>query len=332
MVGGDVSCRRAVADGHIHGLAAAAACAFEHHLAPAGVAGGEGEDGLGLEGGHRGVVGGDVGVGLLDGAVAVGVGVLVEAHEVGGVAGGSQDGHRGAVVDDEGVEGVVSGNHALGEDSGRVAVGIEDLVARVEVVAGYGILSNVVRADVVSVIEFGEDGAAVGGHNAVEDDVVALDAALPVLDLVLRQGGEVGRHVLVHNPGVDTLPGADVEGAGSEAAGRVAGEAHLAALVAGESQRRLVVEVGCGGGVGDDVGVGLRDGAVAVGVGVVVEVHEVVSSVGRGFDGDAGAVVYIICIRLGGGSNGVFDGDAGGEVRRLDVTGTVDDTLLERPT
>ena len=82
------------------GFAAAVAAggAFEHHLTPGGVVGGEGEDGLVVEGGGGGHVAGEGAVGLLDSHVAVGVVVLVEAHEVGGVARRGLDGDAGVVV------------------------------------------------------------------------------------------------------------------------------------------------------------------------------------------------------------------------------------------
>ena len=65
-----------------------------------------------------------------------------------------------------------------------------------------------------------------------------------------------------------------------------------------------------GGGQGT---VGLLDSRVAVGVVVLVEAHEVGGVARRGLDGDAGVVVYIICIRLGGGGH-VVVGNASGEV------------------
>ena len=315
--------RRGVADGNIPACSSGAACAFNRHTAPALVLG-EGEDGLVVEGGLSGGEGGGQGaVGLFDSHVAVGVGVAHEAHEVGGVARRGLDGHVGAVVDDEGVEGVVSGNHALGEDGGSAAVDIVNLVALIG--AGRGFLSCDQRVGGGhTVYVFGNNGAVVGVR-AEEDDIVAFDAGIPVPHLCLSDGGEVGREVFCHDKFRHTnfAPiGGKLEGRDGEAAGRVAGEAHLAAVVAGESQRGFGVEVGGGGVVGGDVGVDLGGGVVVVADIGAVEVHEVVGGVGRGLDGDAGVVVYIICIRLGGGSNevaGVTDGGVADKVTFVDI-------------
>ena len=79
-----------------------------------------------------------------------------------------------------------------------------------------------------------------------------------------------------------------------------------AAGVGGEGERGLGLEGGGEVDVGDDAVVGLLDGDVAVALGggvVVAEADEVVLGVGGGLDGDRGAVVYIICIRVGDGGH-----------------------------
>ncbi len=85
---------------------------------------------------------------------------------------------------------------------------------------------------------------------------------------------------------------------------------HLAAVVVGEGEGGLGAEVGrqVDGGRHSE---GAVDGVVAVHK-LFAEGGKVVDAVGRGHNGDVGAVVYNICIRLGGGGHVAVG--AGGDV------------------
>ena len=252
------------------------------------------------EGGADGLV---LRQGEAGGAVAVVGHVAAPALEVVVHLGHGHDGEGAVVIDHEGVKGGVGRDYAVEAVSGGVVefetfiIGVGDVIADV----AYGDVELLLHA----VLELYSD--VTGAFVSVED--------------IGCPGGDVGAAQGAGLFAADGLVVGQVDvGVGDEGQG---GAAHTvqrqgAAVVGGEGERGLGLEVGGEGFGGDDAVVGLLDGDVAValgGGGVVAEADEVVLGVGGGHDGDRGAVVYIICIRSAGsddvGADGGVDLDAG---------------------
>ena len=236
------------------------------------------------------------------GAVAVVGHVAAPALEVVVHLGRGLDGESAVVINNEGVKGGVGRDYAVEAVSGGVVefetfiIGVGDVIADV----AYGDVELLLHA----VLELYSDVS--GAFVSVED--------------IGCPGGDVGAAQGAGLFAADGLVVGQVDvGVGDEGQG---GAAHAvqrqgAAVVVGEGQRGLGLEVGGEGFGGDDAVVGFLDGDVAVGVVVVVaEADEVVLGVGGGHDGDRGAVVYIICIRSAGSDDVALAG-AGGEVDHI---------------
>ena len=125
----------------------------------------------------------------------------------------------------------------------------------------------------------------------------------PAIHVVASVGGGDGFHLsaVVHAVGVV----GQLDDAGADHASRH--NLHLAAVVLGEGEGGLGLEVGGEGGRGGAHGEGLLDGGVAVEGGFLIPVDEVVGLVGRGVDGHLGAgqdAVGVVGQLLDAGGNG----------------------------
>ena len=269
---------------------------LQGHRAPAGLVLGEGEDGLGGEGGGGGKVAAE-GVALLDGGIAVEGCLSVPVHEVvrsvgRGLDGDAGTGHGGiGAARHEGAEAVGQGLHGhraalvIGEGEG---VGSQEGEGEPDAVVGH-------QAAVVDHVDDGGAGAVdavvvmivVADHGAVGGAVAEVGA------FVEAGGRELGTHKgvdQVDGVGLKAVVGGDDGAVGDGAA--VVGPGQLGAVLGEGGADGLI------GGHAAEAG-----GAVGTGNHVGAPALEVVVHGGRSLQGDVGAIVYIICISAGDGGH-----------------------------
>ena len=301
------------------------------HAAPFALVLGEGEDGLGGEVGGGGEVFGDVQVALLGSGVAVDGLVVVEVHQVVCRVGRGDDGDISAVVNNIGVGGGADVD-IVGQT--RLIVHLDSIDLQC-VGVGVGVTKH--EAGGVDIRDGGPVTAetdvasrcgqalyvAESFHDPDTADGLAaqhLDGAVVVgtdVEAIVGVGMVAGDCEVFARVGVRHVVGVESFLTVGDIVASLDADSAPVAVVAGEGEGGLGGEVGGGGEVGVDVGVDLGGGVVVVADIGAVEVGEVVGTVGRGHDGDIGAVVDDIGIVVNLGNAAADGGDVKFDVDTL---------------